>query len=183
VFLYYKDEIKFLHKKKQKLNRDLYKAHLKAAQEWGNMWRTTMESILFLVNREADKKYRTINAKLNQLSKSQTNNSDFHKQLYPRAVNKTNITFTSDELSLLNKGLKYNLGHKQRNWIATLALEAETAISQLPNTEQEYIRYQVAHNIRQLYKRHNETQPLNTAQIMKEKQIINKIRNKLITNK
>ena len=32
-----KDEIKFLHKKKQKLNRDLYNAHLKAAQEWGNM--------------------------------------------------------------------------------------------------------------------------------------------------
>jgi hypothetical protein len=28
-----KDEIKFLHKKKQKLNRDLYYDHLKAAQE------------------------------------------------------------------------------------------------------------------------------------------------------
>jgi len=110
-----KDEIKFLRKKKQKLNRDLYNAHLKAAQEWGNMWHTIMDSILFSVNREADKKYRTINAKLNQLSKTQTNNSDFHKQFYPRVVNKTNITFTSDELSLLNKGLKYNLGHKQRN--------------------------------------------------------------------
>ena len=32
-----KDEIKFLHKKKQKLNRNLYNAHLKASQEWGNM--------------------------------------------------------------------------------------------------------------------------------------------------
>ena len=42
-----KDEIKFLRKKKQKLNRDLYNAHLKAAQEWGNMWHTIMKSILF----------------------------------------------------------------------------------------------------------------------------------------
>ena len=45
-----KDEIKFLYKKKQKLNRDLYDVHLKAAQEWGNMWHTIMDSIHFSVN-------------------------------------------------------------------------------------------------------------------------------------
>jgi len=39
------------------------------------------------------------------------------------------------------------LGYKEKDWIETLALEAETAISQLPSTEQEYVRYQVAHNI------------------------------------
>jgi hypothetical protein len=93
------------------------------------------------------------------------------------------MTFTSDELSLLNKGLKYNLGYKHRDLIATLALEAETAISQLPNTKQYYIRYQVAHNIRQLYKKHNDTQPSNTTQMIREKQTINKIKNKLLTNK
>jgi hypothetical protein len=142
-----------------------------------------MYSILFSVNKEADKKYSTINAKLNQLAKPQTNNSDFHKQFYPRVINNTNITFTSNELSLLKKGLKYNLGHKHRDWITTLALEAETAISQLPNTEQQYIRYQVAHNIRQLYKKHNETQPVNTAYMVREKRTINKIKNKLITKK
>jgi hypothetical protein len=32
-----KDEIQFLYKKKQKLNKDLYNAHLKAALEWGNV--------------------------------------------------------------------------------------------------------------------------------------------------
>ena len=32
-----KEEIKFLYRKKQKLNNDLYKIHLKAAQEWGNI--------------------------------------------------------------------------------------------------------------------------------------------------
>jgi len=33
-----KDEIKFLFKKKEKLNRELYEHHLKAAKEWGGMW-------------------------------------------------------------------------------------------------------------------------------------------------
>jgi hypothetical protein len=31
---------------------------------------------------------------------------------YPRVINKTDITVTSYELTLLNKGLKYNLNHK-----------------------------------------------------------------------
>jgi len=78
--------------------------------------------------------------------------------------------------------LNYNFGCKHRDWIVTLALEAETAISELPNTEQDYIRYQVAHNIRQLYKKRNGTQPSNTTQMKREKQTINKIKNKLLTN-
>jgi hypothetical protein len=161
---------------------ELYNAHLKAALEWGNIWYTIKDSILSSVNQEADKKYRTINTKLNQLMKTQTNNPDFHKQFYPRVINNTNITFTNDEMALLNNGLKYNLGHKPRGWITTLVLEAETAISQLPNTEQEYIRYQAAYNIRQLYKQHNEIHPINTAHITREKQTLNKIRQKLITS-
>jgi hypothetical protein len=31
-----KDEIKFLYKKKEKLNQELYKIHLQTAQEWGS---------------------------------------------------------------------------------------------------------------------------------------------------
>ena len=41
-----KDEIKFLYKKEQKLNGDLYDVHLKAAQEWGNMCATLNKPIL-----------------------------------------------------------------------------------------------------------------------------------------
>jgi hypothetical protein len=33
-----KDEIKFLYMKKDQLNKKLYQAHLKVAQEWGNTW-------------------------------------------------------------------------------------------------------------------------------------------------
>jgi len=163
-----KDEIKFLYKKKQKLNRDLYDIHLKAAQEWGNIWYSILDSIHDTINQESEKKYKTISTKLNQLSKTQTNNPNHQKQFYPRVVNNTNITFTKEELSLLNKGLNYNLGYKQKNWIETLALEAETAISPLPPNEQESIRYEVAHNIRHLYKKHNNSQFSNTTQMKRE---------------
>ena len=74
------------------------------------------------------------------------------RNIYPCVVNKTDITFSNDELTLLNKGLKYNLNHKHKNWIRTLALKAETAITQLPMCEQDYIGYQAAYNIKHLYK-------------------------------
>jgi hypothetical protein len=37
-----------------------------------------------------------------------------------------------------NKGLKYNLKYKRKNWIKTSALEAEEAISFLPVADQDY---------------------------------------------
>jgi hypothetical protein len=174
-----KDEIRFLHKKKQKLNTDLYNTHLKAAHEWGNLW---YPIILGTVKHEADKKYRIINAKLNQLSKTQSSTPEVHKQFYPRVINNTNITLTNDEIALLNKGPRYNLGHKNKGWITTLALEAETAVSQLTHSEQEHMRHQVAHNIKQLYKKYDESQPNNTKISKKGIHIINKIKRKLMTN-
>jgi hypothetical protein len=66
----------------------------------------------------------------------------------------------------------------------TLALEAETAIIQLPIFEQDYIRYQVVHNIKQLHKQHKDKHAHNTTHMRKEKKkTINKIKGKLITNK
>jgi hypothetical protein len=62
-------------------------------------------------------------------------------------INKTNVVFTADELTLLNKGLKYNLSLKQKEWINTLALTAETAVTLTkPCTVQEYTRIQLPHN-------------------------------------
>jgi hypothetical protein len=56
-----------------------------------------------------------------------------NEQFYPRVVNKT-------EINLLNKGLKYNLGHKRKHWVNNLAFEAESAITFLPPGEQEHVR-------------------------------------------
>ena len=59
-------------------------------------------------------------------------------------------------MTLLNKGLKYNLSHKRKHWLSNLALEAENAITLLPTHEQDYLRYQVAHNLQIPYKQQKE---------------------------
>jgi hypothetical protein len=80
------------------------------------------------------------------LSSQLTQNTDIinKNKNYTRVKNKTNIQFTHEEIQILNKGLKYNLHYKSKNWIETLALEAQTAISDLEITEQNYYRHAVA---------------------------------------
>jgi hypothetical protein len=58
-----------------------------------------------------------------------------------------NAQFTSEEIQILSKGLKYNLHYKHKNWIETLGLEAETAISNIEISEQQYYRHAVAKTI------------------------------------
>jgi len=78
------------------------------------------------------RKYKTTEEKLKKFSNTQRDEQDSMGEFYSRVTNKTNIVFPNDELLLLNKNLKYNLSYKQKNLIRTLALEAETAINQLP---------------------------------------------------
>jgi hypothetical protein len=68
-----------------------------------------------------------------------------------QVINNTKITFTNEELTILNQGLKYNNNQKPQNWIRTLALEAETAINQLLIIEQDHTRWKVANSIKKLY--------------------------------
>jgi hypothetical protein len=49
-----KDEIKFLHKKKDKLNRELYDSHLKAAKELRKAWDIIQRSIINDLNHEME---------------------------------------------------------------------------------------------------------------------------------
>jgi hypothetical protein len=63
---------------------------------------------------------------------------------YARVENHTNIQFIQNEIQLLSEGLKYNLHHKNKKWIETLPLEAETAINNLDIKEQNYYRHVVA---------------------------------------
>jgi len=108
------DEIKVLYKKKEKPNIDLYSIHLKAAQEWGRTWYFIVDCIHESINQELEKKYKPIEEKLKNLVHTQTKTLDCKSNFYPRVINKTDLTFTNDELTLLNKGLKYNLNHKHK---------------------------------------------------------------------
>jgi hypothetical protein len=63
------DEIKFLYRKKGKLHYELYKIHLRTAQEWGNTWHIIRNSILDSINREMEKKYKSIEDKSDKETK------------------------------------------------------------------------------------------------------------------
>jgi hypothetical protein len=76
-------------------------------------------------------------------------------------------------MGLLQKGLKYNVHANKKNWIQTLALEAETAVTQLPPNDRDVYRKLIAVGIENLQKQnpaHN-THP--------EEKIIRSIQRKL----
>ena len=100
-----KDKMKFLYKKKEKLNHELYKIHLRMAQEWDNTWHIIHDSILNSLNKEMEKKYKSIEDKINRLTLNQTKKPNTNTQFYPRVANETAIKFSDEEMTLLNKGL------------------------------------------------------------------------------
>ena len=97
-----------------------------------------------------EKKYKTLDKKLNTLTRTKIQNQHHDIRFYPRVINKTNINFTDSEITLLNKGLKYNLGYKNKHWLSNFAFEAESIISQLPINEHECVRYRVAQNLQKI---------------------------------
>jgi len=103
-----------------------------------------------------EKKHKSVEDKINRLTLNQTKKPNTNTQFHPRVVKETAIKFLDEEMTLLNKGLKYNLSYKRKNWISNLALEAENAIMLLPTQEQDYLRYQVAHNLQILYRQQKE---------------------------
>jgi hypothetical protein len=58
-----------------------------------------------------------------------------HTNFYPRVVNNSTVKFATQEIVLLEKGLKYNLHWKPKNWMERVALDAETAISYVDITK------------------------------------------------
>jgi len=64
-----KEELKFLHKKKQYLNEKLYQIRLKLANLWGNNWQyiqNTLDSKLHIIMQG---KYQNLNLKIQKLAK------------------------------------------------------------------------------------------------------------------
>jgi hypothetical protein len=51
-----------------------------------------------------DKKYKSIEHKLNKLTLKQTEKPDINTQFYPRVINETDTEFSNEELTMLNKG-------------------------------------------------------------------------------
>jgi hypothetical protein len=124
-----KDEIKFLYKKK--LNNELCIMHPKAAQEWGKYLCITcmLDSIQNSKNQEIEKNIEPLMKNLRDSPPLKQKNPLIQVTFTPVSSTKTDIIFSYDESALLNKGLMYNLHHKYTNWIKTLSIEAEPAIT------------------------------------------------------
>jgi hypothetical protein len=54
---------------------------------------------------------------LDKIQETQSIKPESTVNFFPRAINKTNITFSTDEHTLLETSLKYNLNRKSRDWI------------------------------------------------------------------
>jgi hypothetical protein len=109
-----KNEIKFLYKKKQQLNKELYTLHLlNANNEWGNIWNIIAAYITDALENAMKHKYNNINRKVQSLRNEQ--GKDTQPTTYTFHKNLINIIFTNDETQLLSKGLKYNLHHEHSN--------------------------------------------------------------------
>ena len=178
-----KDETKFLYRKKEQLNKELYNIHLQAASEWGTLWDTISNNIHESTHNTMDNKYKTIDQKLKRLTQNRETPDTHTHTFFPRVVNKTNISFSEEEENLLRKGLKYNLHQKPKSWVNTLAFEAETAVTLLPIQHQDPIRYQIARNIEQLKKQQELGQLKTPARFSNEMRIVRRIKAKLTDNK
>jgi hypothetical protein len=127
-----KQEIRFLHIKKQKLNSRLYHLHLHLADTWGNSWHYISDTIEAKLETLMKGKYQKLERKLLNLSQNQVKTTAEHCTFYPRVINNTDITFSDNEITLLNKGLKYILHQKKRHWLTDIALKLKQPLTHCP---------------------------------------------------
>jgi hypothetical protein len=153
-----KDEIKYLYTKKQQLTLQIYHLHLSLANSWKNTWPYIQHMIESKLQGEVQFKYK----KLCKLAQTQTTKPRQKHTFHPRVNNNTSISFSNEEMTLLQKGPKYNIHSKQKNWLQNLALEAETAITQLPTTDHNVYRKLVAERINTLQRNSNPNPRRNT---------------------
>jgi hypothetical protein len=139
-----KDKFRYLYSKKQELNQQIHQLHLALAHMWDKTWPYIYNTNEKKLGKETRAKYRNLDKKLSHLAQTQTKTPYRTHTSYPRLINNTDIQFSKGETRLLQKGLKYNLHIKPKNWIQNLALEAETAITKLPSNEREVYRKLVA---------------------------------------
>ena len=98
-----KDELRFLHMKKQQINLKLYRLHLSLANTWGNSWHYIQDTIEDKLQRTIGSKYKTLDNKLHRLAQQQTITPKQPNTFFCRVGNNTDITFSKNEMSLLKK--------------------------------------------------------------------------------
>lgn len=136
--IWLKQEIKYLHTKKQELNVELYKIHLelgnhiKISDILNDLMNTVKQNTEQLIKTKWEKQQQKINTLLKHSNNVKNRNTTqpnhaFHKRL----VNLTDIQFTKQETNLLEKGPKYNVNTQiTHRTIENLVTESEFIIKQ-----------------------------------------------------
>jgi hypothetical protein len=90
------NELKFLYIKKQQINNQLYKTHLRNAHYWQTNWPLIENDINHSLNEEYKKHYTKLNNNINKLNKQLKENiqSNNKQTFYLLVHNMTNIQFT-----------------------------------------------------------------------------------------
>lgn len=114
-----KDEIKYLHSKKRRLNQQIYHLHLYLANTWDNTWTYIQNTLGDKLLRETRNTYKTLDKKLKNLSNTQTETPQEKDTFYPRVVNNTDISSSHNEMALLQKGLRYDIHSKKKTGYKT----------------------------------------------------------------
>lgn len=112
--LWIKFEVRDAYKQKDFLNLRMYKLHLALSQALSPlMFSTALNTIdqkIDDMRKSIDNTHKKkINALVREQIDSPTEPSEQQHKFYPRFMNLTNIQFSSPEMTLLEKGLKYNL--------------------------------------------------------------------------
>jgi hypothetical protein len=154
-------EIKFLYRKKQHLNNQLYTGHLKCAQLYNGMWQYIQDIIESKLSGDMDKLYDKLNQKLNALTRHNGQHNTHQKgrrghaqmsehERGDRVVNLTNVTFTQEQIKTLEMGPQYAVERNPKCYINELIIDTENAIRNLQSSMQNTFRHLAAKKIKQI---------------------------------
>jgi phosphatidate phosphatase PAH1 len=106
-------EIKFLYKKKETLNKMMYRTHLEGANNWSKLWHCIQTSVNQTIDDIMDKQYQKLNKKLDMTQKQNTpqkhnkTHSMYQHTFYTRIQNLTHLKFTKEQINMLKLGFSY----------------------------------------------------------------------------
>ncbi|XP_067638572.1 uncharacterized protein [Eurosta solidaginis] len=174
-----KYELESFYSKKDEINAELLSINLRLAEQLPTTaLMECFDRIKTEVDQELQQKYRSLNRKLDKLAgRREGNQNQNTHQFHDKFVNLTTVAITKEEAQLLEKGLKHNIMDQNTVRKTEQAIvDAEIAISLIPQEEQEHARHMCREIIKKEMKA-QEGQKSNT-----EEKTIKNLRHKLRKN-
>ena len=185
------NEIKFLYKKKNFLNSQLYNLELQNMQNYQGFWHSLKFNLLEKLSQFIRNKYVALNTKISRLLEQQKNHNKckpdarhiFH--FHDPVKNLSNTEFSPDELCTMEKHFKSNFHTpKQSVILENTIVESEKIIQDNRNSKQNLIRHQVANIVQKHFETKHSTKNNNNNNKLDFRNLLQKIKdNNLTVNK